>query len=96
MRKIIVNDYTQYVEEKSSNGGCYGFWAVYTEKETGDFEVSYGTTADLEFCDCCGNFNCNNIRCENGEYQIVTADEMKDIINSFVETEDEWIDIMEI
>ena len=45
--RVRFCDYSQYESEKSSNGGCYGFWTDYTRQEDGNWEVSYGTTADF-------------------------------------------------
>lgn len=49
VKRVRFNDYSEYEPGKSSNGGHYGFWTDYTITENGEWEVSYGTTADFEF-----------------------------------------------
>lgn len=89
--KVTIFDYSEYVEEKSSNGGCYGFWTTYTRK--GDvFEVSYGTTADFEYCSACGEFGCNGDECE---YETVSEELMETVLTYFESTEDVWMEIEE-
>lgn len=88
--KIRFNDYSSYESERGSNGGCYGFWTNYTKRPDGLWEISYGTTSDMDFCPCCGMFG--NCLCD-GEYETVTEDELVRLVNNFHETEDEWIEI---
>ena len=98
--RVRFCDYSQYESEKSSNGGCYGFWTDYTRQEDGNWEVSYGTTADFPFCPVCGDFNDHyegdDCRFESGyscgDYEIVTEEELLNLINEFKETEDEYIE----
>lgn len=51
-KKITINDYRNYEPEKCSDGGAYGFWTEYLDKGGDIWEISYGTTADMEFCPC--------------------------------------------
>jgi hypothetical protein len=55
-KKVKIKNFSRYEEGKSNDGGCYGFWTNYDRLENGNWEVSYGTTADMEFCSCCGRF----------------------------------------
>lgn len=90
IRRVRINDYSQYVEGKSCNGGCYGFWTDYKRTETG-WEISYGSTADSDFsyCPCCGSFNDHyNYKNKNytcGEFEVITTEELEEIIRSFEE-----------
>lgn len=99
--RVRFCDYTEYNSEKCNNGGCYGFWKDYNRTEAGLFEVSYGTTADFEYCPCCGSFNNHNASEDNdifesgytcGEFGTVTESELLELINGFDETEDEFIE----
>ena len=101
INRVRFNDYTEYESWKSNNGGCYGFWTNYNRLENGLFEVSYGTTADFDYCPCCGNFN-NHYASEDddiyesgytcGEFETVTEAELLELINNFEETDDEYIE----
>ena len=53
IQRVRFCDYTEYQSEKSNNGGCYGFWTDYNRLENGEWEVSYGTTADFAYCPVC-------------------------------------------
>lgn len=95
IQRVRFNDFTEYDSEKSSNGGAYGFWTDYTCLENGMWKISYGTTADLDFCPVCGVFGDHQL--EDGSYecrdfQTVSEEELIEKINKFVETDDEFID----
>lgn len=95
-------NYSEYDHNKCNNGGCYGFWTQYDRTECGLFEVSYHTTADFEYCPCCGSFN-NHCASEDndiyesgytcGEFETVTETELLELINNFEETEDCYIEM---
>lgn len=55
IQRVRFNDFSEYESEKSANGGAYGFWTDYTRLENGMWEVSYGTTAEFDFCPVCGS-----------------------------------------
>ena len=100
IKRVRFCDYTEYESGKSNNGGCYGFWTDYNRLENGKWEVSYGTTADFEYCPVCGRFNdhyegddCwyeSGYSC--GEFKTVTETELLKLINDFKETDDEYIE----
>lgn len=95
IEKVRVNDFSEYDSEKSSNGGKYGFWTDYTRLENGTWEVSYGTTAEFDFCPCCGDFGNHLMEdgtYECGEFQTISEEELIEKINKFVETDDEFIE----
>ena len=98
--KVRFNDYTSYNPDFCRNGGCYGFWTNFTWIEDGLFAVSYGTTADFEFCRVCGTFG-NHTEWDDerreyyyscGEYEVVTEEQLLKLINEFKETDQEYIE----
>ena len=97
--KIRFNDFTDYDSDKCRNGGAYGFWTEYVRLESGNWEMSYGTTSDIEFCPVCGSFNDHYVGedspCESGylcgEYETATKEEVMELVNNFKETENEYI-----
>lgn len=86
IKRVRLNDYSEYRDGKSNNGGCYGFRTDYSRVENG-WEVSYGTTADFPYCPCCGQFNehydyeSEEYTC--GDFEIISTEELKRIIRSF-------------
>lgn len=101
VERVFLNDYSDYVSEKSRNGGCYGFWTVYTRVSESEFVASYGTTADMSYCPVCGFFN-DHYEGENscyesgywcGEFERVSEAELFEIINNFKEDEDHYVEI---
>lgn len=86
IKRVRLNDYSEYESGKSSNGGCYGFWTDYSRVENG-WEVRYGTTADFSYCPCCGSFNEHYDRetqkYECGGFEVVSTEELEMIIRSF-------------
>ena len=97
--KVRFNDYTEYDSEKCNNGGCYGFWTDYTRLESGNWEVSYGTTADFEFCPVCGSFGSHeDFETESGyscgDFEVISEKELLNRIDKFEETEEKYIDFV--
>ncbi len=103
IKHVRFVDYSGYDPDKCNNGGCYGFWTDYHRLPDGNFEVSYGTTADFEFCPACGSFG-NHVEydaetdeeifsCTCGSFEIITEEELEQLIDNFVETDDCYIDI---
>lgn len=100
IKRVRFCDYTEYESGKSNNGGCYGFWTDYDRLENGKWEVSYGTTADFDYCPVCGSFNnhyegddCWYNSCYScGEFKTVTETELLKQINKFEETDDKYIE----
>lgn len=98
IQRVRFNDFTEYESGKSSNGGSYGFWTDYTRLENGVWEISYGTTADLDFCPVCGVFGDHQLddgTYECGEFQTVSEEELIEEINKFIETDNEFIEYKE-
>lgn len=68
MRSIRVCDYTEYREDKCHNGGSYVYFTCFDEVGKDDWVVSYGTSAEFEYCPAMGNFgnccdNCDECEC---------------------------------
>lgn len=93
--RVRFNDYTEYNSEKCSNGGAYGFWTDYSRTEDGKWEVSYGTTADMPWCPCCGDFSDHSPE-ECGGPKIVTTENLIKTIEDFEESEGEYIEYKEV
>ena len=97
VKKVRFNDFSEYDSEKCNNGGCYGFWTDYSRLENGNWEISYGTTADMEFCPCCGSFGDHYDYGEEeyscGEFETITTQELLERINSFEESAEQYIDV---
>lgn len=99
-KRIRFCDYREYESGRHNNGGCYGFWTDYENMGNGTWEVSYGTTADFNYCSVCGQFDDHYEGEESvydsgyscGEYKTVTDAELLQLINDFEETEDEYIE----
>lgn len=97
VKKIRFNDFSESYSEKCNNGGCYGFWTDYNRIENGSWKISYGTTAEFEYCPCCGSFanhydyELDNYSC--GGFETVTTDELLEKINSFEEKNSKYIEI---
>ena len=97
IKRVRFNDFSEYESGNSNNGGCYGFWTDYNRLENGLFEVSYGTTADFNFCPVCGSFNDHyvgedDIEYSCGEFETVTEAELLKLINCFEETDDCYVE----
>lgn len=100
--RVRINDYTNYDAEKCNNGGCYAFFTDYIKRPDGKWEISYDTTADLEYCPVCGSFenhrgdvNCpyeSGYTC--GEFKVISEEELLNIINNFEETKEEYVDVL--
>lgn len=96
IKRVRFNDYSNCDPEKCNDGGSYGFWTDYSCLENGNWEISYGTTADMEFCPCCGSFGDHYDYGEEeyscGDFETVTTDELLEKVNSFEEKEGEYIE----
>ena len=68
-----INDYTGYDPDRCNNGGAYGFWEDYEYIGNGQYEHSYHTTADFEYCHYCGSFNRGSC-CS--EFEIVSEEQI--------------------
>lgn len=77
---VELRDYSEYNSEKCHDGGQYGFWDLYTKIGSGFWLQTYHTTADFQFCEKCGGFNCDGRDCSS---IVVTDDDLVDIVNLF-------------
>lgn len=99
--RVVFKDFSNYDPNKCNNGGSYGFWKTYTRLTSEIFEISYGTTADFDYCPVCGCFADHYDGDEDsdytsgyscGEFDTITEKELLKRINAFIETEDYYID----
>ena len=90
-KKVTINDFSDYEQEKSHDGGRYGFWTNFNRVGK-NWEVTYGTTADFDFCPYCGNWGDS---CGCDEPQIISSLELLIELSSFRETEDKFIELAE-
>ena len=101
--KIVrFNDFSDYESGLCNNGGHYGFWTDYTRLPDGRWERSFGTTADFQFCPCCGSFGNHYCQDDNGDYEftcgnydIVSEGELLTEIHQFQESDDRYIEYLE-
>lgn len=90
---VRLSDLSDYESDKCNNGGCYGFWTDYSRMEKGDWELSFHTTADFDYCPCCGSFNDHHVWSDEddiydsgfscGKFETVSTEELVNIINEF-------------
>lgn len=98
LREVVFNNFFEYDSEKCNNGDSYVLWTAFSK--VGDrWEISYGTTADFPYCDCCGCFG-DHYDYENncytcGEFKYIKSEEVLERINSFKEDENNWIKIIQ-
>lgn len=97
VKSVSFCDYTSYDPDKCHDGGSYAFYKNYKRDYNGKWYAVYSTTADFDYCPCGGIFSDHydeeyesGYSC--GEFETVTDEELLDIINSFEETEDEYIE----
>lgn len=95
IKKVIFFDDTEYVYEKSNDGGCYSFWEEYYNIGGGKWQLRCGTSADFEYCPVCGSFenhyNYDNEKYNCGDFEVITESELLKRINNFEETEKKYI-----
>lgn len=102
-KKISFLDYTKYESGKSNNGGGYVFWTDFNKLSDGKWEVSYGTTADFDFCPVCGSFNkhyegddcCYESGYSCGDFETLTESALLKLISEFEETDKKYIEYEE-
>lgn len=87
---IYLNDFTNYNNKFCNNGGCYGFWTEFENLHNGNWKVSYGTTAEFNYCPVCGQFNAHydeDSWCDSkyscGEYTIISTRGLEEKIALF-------------
>jgi hypothetical protein len=82
-----MTDYSQYEETKSNDGGAYSFTQRYTKLENGMWKISFHTSSNFDYCECCGSFHSSECSCD-GEHSIYTAQEVAKFLESDWETPD--------
>lgn len=77
---VKVVDDSEYDPERCNDGGGYSYTTKYTAIVGGMFEVEYSTSADIDYCPCCGQFgdHYDHETCEYscGEFTHVSLEEM--------------------
>lgn len=95
INKIRFNDFSEYISEKSNNGGCYGFWTDYSRIDDDNFEITYGTTSEFEYCPICNEFGHTYDNTTCGEPETISTDKLLEEINNFHETDSCYYEIRE-
>lgn len=81
MKKIIITDYSDFVADKCNNGGNYSYSTIYRQIKNNLYEVSYSTSAEFDFCPCCGRFGCTDCDPSNDEdYEYISESKVKTAI----------------
>ena len=102
VKKVFLNDYSDYDSEHCNNGGGYGFWEQYTREPDGTYLQTFGTTADFDFCECCGTFGNHSATIDYdpydsgytcGDFQYLSERELLKLINNYPETEGFFVEI---
>lgn len=91
--EVEFQDWSQYEEGKSSNGGCYMFSEHYYYSEQSDlWHKEYETSADFEYCPVCGRFE-NHMKYNEdesfagyscGRYTVISAVKLINIVIQFM------------
>lgn len=92
--KVVLCDYTQYEEGRGSNGGCYAFYETWHRTPSGKYEVHYGTSAEFEYCPCCGSFDNHyegGERYSCGSFRKISKNKLKKLLRNFKEDENNEI-----
>ena len=95
VREITMWDRTNYDPDNCNDGGHYGFWTTFRRLSEGKWEVSYGTTADLPFCPCCGQFEehydpyDSDSQYSCGDFEVLTDEEVFKRLDSFQASDDD-------
>jgi len=54
MRKVTIVDKTDFVPGLSTNGGHYKEWVTYKKIAANQYEVTYGSGSEFDFCSIIG------------------------------------------
>lgn len=81
---VKVTDYSDYDPYLCNNGGKYWYAEKYSMQDDGKYLVSYSTSADMQYCVCCGQFG--HSECENDIY--VSEEELRCILENIIDNED--------
>lgn len=81
MKKVIITDLSNFKPETCHDGGNYSYSTIYRFVGNGKYEVSYSTSAEFDFCPCCGRFNCTDCDPANdSDYEYVSESELNLLI----------------
>lgn len=96
--RINAIDYSDYIAEKSHDGGHYAFYTTFVKEEYDEksWYIMYSSSSDFACCPVCGQFADHNDPDEDtcydsgytcGEFEIVSTDEMKERIEQMDDIE---------
>ena len=96
--RINAIDYSDYIAEKSHDGGHYAFYTTFVKEEYDDksWYIMYSSSSDFACCPVCGQFadhndpnrdTCYDSGYTCGEFEVVSADEMKERIEQMDDIE---------
>lgn len=91
--KVVVSDFREYNAERCNDGGGYAYYIHFDKISDEKFTTSYYTSADFDYCPYCGSFISNyDHHVYNCDEEIVTRDELINIIDSYANKEKVCID----
>lgn len=91
--RVVVSDLREYEPEKCNDAGGYAYYIHFDKISDNWFTTSYYTTADFDYCPYCGNFiNNYDSHAYECDEEIVSRDELINIINSYANMKDIFIE----
>ena len=92
VKRVKLTDWSQYDSRTSRNGGGYWFSTEFDREEDGRWSIAYYTSAEFFYCSCCGCFNSKGYCDCDGEYEVISEEELMKRISSFEADDDHTID----
>lgn len=85
INKVILNDESEYNPDTCHTGGNYAYYTIYERvANTETWEMSFGTSAEFDYCPVCGNFQDHRDPDGDGyicgDFEIITTDELNEVI----------------
>lgn len=92
---VAITDYSDYDANNCINGGSYSFTTYYHRLPRAMWEVSYGTSAEFDYCPRCGNFgNHYDDRIEDyccSEQKVISTGEVEKAIKLALNDKDQEV-----
>jgi hypothetical protein len=76
-----MTDYSQYEVGKSNDGGAYSFTQRYEKQQNGKWKLSFHTSSNFDYCECCGSFHNGECNCD-GEHAEYSTKEVAKFLES--------------
>lgn len=77
MKKVVITDYKEYNSDLCRNGGAYSYSTIYTLVGKDLWQISYDTSAEFDYCPCCGRFNCTYCDpADDGNYDLCNTNKV--------------------